>query len=60
MKHILQSYWPMIGMVLAAFVLLYAVMRKTKYTWQNCPNDHDTMSRHGFSGTCDKCGNHLS
>ena len=51
---------------LAVFVVLvkttYRFYRKyypKKYNWDNCPNDHDTMSRYGYEGKCDKCGNEM-
>lgn len=28
------------------------------YTWNTCPNDHDTMARYGAK-RCDKCGSTL-
>ena len=44
-----------------AIVLLYKLYRKIfGYSWNSCPNDHDTMARYGAS-KCDKCGqNHLN
>lgn len=37
---------------------LYRVFFPKKYNWDNCTNDHDTMSRCGVE-RCDKCGNEL-
>ena len=40
-------------------VLLYKLYRRIfGYSWNSCPNDHDTMARHGAK-KCDKCGSEL-
>lgn len=51
---------------LALFVLLITIGKNIyrrfvpiKYKWENCPNDHDTMSRYGAK-KCDVCGNKLN
>lgn len=42
-----------------AIVLLYKLYRKVfGYSWNGCPNEHDTMARYGAS-KCDKCGSEL-
>ena len=42
-----------------AIVLLYKLYRKIfGYSWNSCPNDHDTMARYGAT-KCDKCGSEL-
>jgi len=42
-----------------AIVILYKLYRYIfGYTWDSCPNDHDTMARHG-ANKCDKCGSEL-
>ncbi len=49
------------AVTIIAIVLIDKVFRyfvPKKYNWNNCPNDHDTMARHG-SPRCDKCGNEL-
>lgn len=28
------------------------------YSWNSCPNDHDTMARYGYE-KCDKCKSRL-
>jgi len=47
-----------ITIFVVAIIVLFRTYRyfvpKT-YTWDNCPNDHDTMSRYGAE-RCDKCG----
>jgi amino acid permease len=45
--------------VLIILIVLYTLYRKVypkTYNYDNCPNDHDTMDRFGFTGICDKCG----
>jgi hypothetical protein len=40
-------------------VLLYKLYRKIfGYSWNSCPNDHDTLARYGVL-KCDKCQNWL-
>ena len=40
-------------------VLLYKLYRRIfGYSWNSCPNDHDTMARYGAK-KCDKCGSEL-
>jgi hypothetical protein len=42
-----------------AIVLLYKLYRKIfGYSWDSCPNDHDTMTRCG-AFKCNKCGSEL-
>ena len=42
-----------------AIVLLYNLYRRIfGYSWNSCPNDHDTMARQGAT-KCDKCGSEL-
>lgn len=42
-----------------AIVLLYKLYRRIfGYSWNSCPNDHDTMARYGAK-KCDKCGSEL-
>jgi hypothetical protein len=42
-----------------AIVLLYKLYRKVfGYSWDSCPNDHDTMTRCGAS-KCNKCESEL-
>lgn len=42
-----------------AIILLYKIYRYIfGYTWNSCPNDHDTMARYGAS-KCEKCGSNL-
>lgn len=46
-----------------AFIVITIVLYKLYryifgYSWDSCPNDHDTMARHGVS-KCNKCGNKL-
>jgi len=33
---------------------IYRKYNPKKYTWNTCPNDHDTLSRYGCR-VCDKC-----
>ena len=40
-------------------VLFYKLYRKIfGYSWNSCPNDHDTMTRYGAT-FCNKCKNEL-
>jgi len=40
-------------------ILLYKVYRWIfGYSWNSCPNDHDTMARQGVL-RCDKCNSDL-
>jgi hypothetical protein len=48
--------------IIFTFWLLIKIFRlivPKRYNWNNCPNDHDTMARYGYSGRCIKCGNKL-
>lgn len=50
-----------ITLILIAIKLWWKMYRNIfpkKYNWNNCPNDHDTMSRSGLN-KCDKCNNDL-
>ena len=47
-----------ITLSLIGIVLLWGIYRlifPKKYTWKNCPRDHDTMARYG-SLNCTTCG----
>ena len=47
------------AILIVAIVSLYKLYRKIfGYSWNSCPNDHDTMARYGAS-KCDKCSSEL-
>jgi len=60
-----MNIFEIIGIITVVVILLrlfWKIYRRffpKKYTWENCPNDHDTMTRYGYSGKCDKCGNEI-
>ena len=47
-----------LSLFLYLLLKLYRYIYPKKYTWDNCPNDHDTMARYEYT-KCDKCGSEL-
>jgi len=47
------------SITVVVIVVMYSLYRAIfGYSWNSCPNDHDTMARYG-SNKCDKCGSEL-
>ena len=58
-KMIIFEIIGIITVAIIAIVLINKIFRYfIPYNWNNCPNDHDTMTRYGAS-ICNKCGNEL-
>lgn len=59
-----MNFLELIGLLTILVIFLkvfhgfYRMRYPKKYTWVNCPNDHDTMARCG-STYCDKCKSEL-
>ena len=52
----------MVGTITVLIIIIaisYKIYRHLfGYTWNSCPNDHDTMARYGCE-RCDKCKSNL-
>lgn len=60
----MKTFFGIIGFIVTVIICIYIIWKMyravfpKKYTWDNCPVDHDTVSRLGQK-RCNKCNSKL-